>query len=241
MRYIFPRLGRGVALSQLEVLREYSLHDPENISELARFHHPNSAPSPTGGTVVSISQLEDIRHEVLSEIGDWKNKIIGKSASTFDSRLGTALHASLQIVPADAASEDVWSFLTLVVFPDIAYQRFPNLPDERCIGTPRNTLRKTWLRREVLGDLLTSGDPILGEDELVGLFERTALARNRELVRALAESVIGYRGNLARSEYARKLYKIVNSSTGIFLWDALTPDEIRFRIGDISNGLSDKA
>ena len=61
----------------------------------------------------------------------------------------------------------------------------------------------------------------MGEDELVGLFERTAVARNLSLVRALARIVIEYDGDQARSEYARRLYKVARRKTGPLMLDIL--------------------
>lgn len=229
MTYVYPRLSRGHALSRLAEIREVSQIDPERLADLVQFQHPNSAPVATGA-LVSIDRLTTIREEISLEMEDWKNRIVGTSSASYDSRLGTILHSSLQIVPADAASEDVWNFLSLMLFPDFLYQRFPNLSDERCLGTPRNTLRRVWLRREILGDLLTAGSPILGEDELVGIFERTAFVRNRRLVRVVAEVVLDYKGNGARSEFARRLYKRVRMSTGPYFWDVVSIEQLRSNV-----------
>ena len=147
-------------------------------------------------------------------------------AAAFDLTLGRALHEHLGIIPADAAHDETWSFLTLVVFPDVAVTRFPDMHVDRLIGTPRNVLRRTWFRQEVLGDLLHSTDRPLGEDELVGLFERSALARNRALIRRLAVAVLAYDGPVARSEWARDLYKRVTFTTGPRLLDALSDAEL---------------
>lgn len=233
MSYIYPRLSRGHALTRLAEIREVSELDPEGLANLIQFHHPDSAPVATGA-LVSIDRLEAIREQVSSEMQEWQNRIVGTSSAAYDSRLGTVLHQTLNIVPGDAASEDVWNFLSLMLFPDFIYQRFPNLPDERCLGTQRNTLRRVWLRREVLGDLLTSGSPILGEDELVGLFERTAFARNRRLVCAVAEAVLRYEGKGARSGFARKLYKRVRISTGPYCWDIVNSEQIRVHISQLA-------
>jgi hypothetical protein len=60
----------------------------------------------------------------------------------------------------------------------------------------------------------------------VGLFERSALARNHALVRRLAVAVLAYSGPAARSEWARDLYKRVTFDTGPRLLDALTDAEL---------------
>lgn len=240
MSYVYPRLSRGYALSRLAEIREVSQLDPERLAQLVQFQHPNSAPAATG-TLVSVERLVSVREEVSAEMEDWKNRIVGSSSAAYDSRLGTILHSSLNIVSADAASEDVWNFLSLMLFPDLVYQRFPNLSDERSLGTPRNTLRRVWLRREILGDLLTAGSPVLGEDELVGLFERTAFARNRRLVRVVAAVVLDYKGTAARSEFARRLYKRVLMSTGPYFWDVVGIEELRQHVEQIARQVSEQS
>jgi hypothetical protein len=178
--------------------------------------------------VASSEQIANVREAVLKTIGPWwQLGVVPRShAAAFDLTLGRGLLEHLGIIPADAAHDETWSFLTLIAFPDVAVIRFPNMHVDRLIGTPRNVLRRTWYRQEVLGDLLNSTDHPLGEDELVGLFERSALARNRALIRRLAVAVLAYNGPLARSEWARSLYKRVTFTTGPRLLDTLSDDEL---------------
>lgn len=65
----------------------------------------------------------------------------------------------------------------------------------------------------------------LGEDELVGLFERTALARNRRLAKALARRVLNYSGS-GRSDWARQLYVNTTYATGPRILDILSDGEL---------------
>jgi hypothetical protein len=156
----------------------------------------------------------------------WQQGIVPSSeVAAFDLALGQTLYEQLQIIPADAAHDGTWSFLTLVVFPDVAVLRFPGMHINRMMGGERNVLRRTWIRQKVLGDLLHSPGRQLGEDELVGLFERTAFARNHALIRRLAIAVLVYDGS-ARSEWARDLYKRVRYNTGPRVLDALSDDEL---------------
>ena len=184
--------------------------------------------SPRADAWLAPEHIENVRAAVLETIEPWRRlgKVPRPQAAAFDLALGRTLHEHLRIIPADAAHDETWSFLTLVVFPDVAVIRFPDMHVNRLIGTPRNVLRRTWFRQEVLGDLLHSTDRPLGEDELVGLFERSALARNRALIRRLAAAVLAYDGPAARSEWARDLYKRVTFSTGPRLLDALSDAEL---------------
>jgi hypothetical protein len=226
---IYPRLSLPYAKALISEITETMSRDGlPGVQALAGVEHPRAAPVATGGRVASSEQIANVREAVLKVVAPWRQLgVVPRSqAAAFDLRLGRALHEHLRVMPADAAHGETWSFLTLVVFPDVAVIRFPDMHVDRLIGTQRNVLRRTWFRQEVLGDLLHSTDRPLGEDELVGLFERNSLARNRALIRRLAAAVLGYNGPLARSEWARDLYKRVTFATGPRLLDALSDAEL---------------
>jgi hypothetical protein len=228
-RFVYPRLPLGIARARIDELTDARASGGIGaVAALAGVDHPRAAPVATGARVVSSAQIREFREAVLSQLQTWTTQadVPRNQAAAFDLTLGHVLHRHLEIVPADAAHSETWNFLTLIVLPDIAVVRFPDMHFDRMTGTPRNVLRRTWIREEVLGDLLRSSDRPLGEDELVGIFERSALARNRALVRRLAAAVLGYTGSSARSEWARELYKQVIFSTGPRLLDALTENEL---------------
>ena len=238
-RFVYPRLSLPIAMARIDEIRAASASGGLlSVEALASVEHPRAAPVPTGGRLAIPDRIADVRAAILQTLEPWRvgGKVSRAQAAAFDLALGRTLHDRLEIVPADAAHEETWSFLALVVLPDIAVLRFPDMHDDRLIGTPRNALRRTWFRQEVLGDLLHSTERPLGEDELVGLFERTAVARNRALVRRLAVAVLAYDGTSARSVWARELYKRVTFSTGPRLLDALSDDELDALIRGAAGG-----
>lgn len=227
-RFIYPRLPLAFANKRLdEVKAAYHKNGLRGVQALAAFEHPRAAPVATGGRVADRIRISSVSSAVSQVLSPWRAQETLPSAqvAAFDLALGQALHEQLEIVPADAAHSETWSFLALIVFPDVAVKRFPDMHRDRLIGTPRNALRRTWFREEVLGNLQRAADHPLGEDELVGLFERTALARNHTLIRRLAMTVLAYEGS-ARSVWARELYKHVTFETGPRLLDALSDDEL---------------
>jgi hypothetical protein len=227
-KFVYPRLPLPYAEARIsEIVKTMTDEGISGVQALARNEHPRAAPVATGGRVASSDYIAQVRAAVHQAVEPWWPATVARpQAAAFDLALGHALHEQLRIIPADAAHDETWSFLTLVVFPDVAISRFPDMHASRLIGTRRNVLRRTWFRQEVLGDLLYSADRSLGEDELVGLFERSALARNRALIRRLAVAVLAYDGPMARSEWARDLYKRVTFSTGPRLLDALSDTEL---------------
>jgi hypothetical protein len=229
-RFTYPRLPIEAARELLEVVRDAAQLGIYGVSKLVSTSHPKAAHVVTGGRKATADDLLEVRTTVLEAVGEWvaSGQVPRNQQPLFDAKLGRALHESLRIIPADAAHGSTWSFLTLVLLPDVAVTRFSDLADERALGTKRerNVLSRAWIRWETLGEVLFDGTPVLGEDELVGLLERTAVARNRALVHELAKVVLGYAGNTARSEYARELYKLVRRRTGPLMLDLLSSDKL---------------
>lgn len=226
MKLCYPRLTRGDALAIFEMVRDMHAREGRSaLTRLVRFDHERKVPVATG-RIARPEEISHVRQAVIDDLAPWveQSRLSEKAKAEFDAALGRSLHQHLNIVPADAAHEGTWSFLTLVVFPDIAALRFPDFHRDRFIGSLRNALRRTWQRYDILGDLRTEGRP-LGEDELVGITERTAVVRNRRLARALAIRV--QRDNRpGRSFWARELYKRATFHTGVRLLDMLDDNEI---------------
>jgi hypothetical protein len=227
-RFVYPRLPLSFAnkrMAEIKATKDQS--GLTGIKKLISFEHPRAAPVPTGGHAADRARIAVIRKVVTQALEAWRGQgeVSKSQVAAFDQALGRVLHQQLEIVPADAAHDETWNFLTLVVFPDVAVQRFPDMHTDRMIGGQRNALRRTWFREEVIGDLLHSATRPLGEDELVGLFERTAVARNHTLVRRLAVTVLAYEGT-GRSAWARELYKQVTFATGPRLLDSLSEDQL---------------
>jgi hypothetical protein len=198
------------------------------VQALAAAAHPRAAPVATGGRVANSTRITDVREAILQTTEPWRRfgRLLPAQVAAFDLALGRTLHNSLEIIPADAAHTETWSFLTLIVLPDIAVFRFPDMHADRLMGGQRNVLRRPWIRQEVLGDLLHSAERPLGEDELVGLFERTKLARNWALIRRLAVAIMEYDGRSSRSDWVRELNKRVTFATGPRLLDSLSDNEL---------------
>lgn len=225
---VYPRLQNENARKLLAEIREVSPQGIHAVARLASSAHPKAAPVATGGRPATSAEIHSVRTRVLHAVGAWveDGAVSRRQQPRFDALLGEALHDALAIVVADAAHPATWNFLTLVVMPDVAVTRFRDLADDRGLGTNRNVLRRAWTRWEILGDRLLVGTPPLGEDELVGLLERTAVARNRPLVHELASAVLNHDGVGARSEYARELYKLVRRRTGPLMLDLLSQEEL---------------
>lgn len=234
MTLCYPRLTRGDAGALHETLRAaYASGGVTALTDQVQFDHERKVPVATG-RIATQDEIKRVRATVIDEVAEWlaSGHLTSLQRTELDAKLGRALHHALDIVPADAAHEGTWSFLTLVVFPDVAAVRFPDFHVDRFVGTPRNALRRTWQRFESLGDLPAPSAGGLGEDELVGLLERTQLVRNQALARALASRVMAYTGT-KRSLWARDLYKIATFQSGLRLLDAFDQYEIELFVASL--------
>lgn len=233
MMLSYPRLSRSHTLIEADRIRT-AMRDGgvEAVAALARVHHGRQRPVSTG-RIANPGEIGAVRSHVREALDRWW--VLGKVAdkALFDRELGAALHSSMSIVPSDAAHEETWNFLGTVVLPDVLTIRFPGLPDSRALGGHRNVLRKAWIRYEVLGDDLAAWD--LKEDELVGLFERTALVRNRRVAH-MAAQIVAERQGPQRDKWARKFYKLITFQTGVRLLDGLDDGPLRAVLQACSDG-----
>lgn len=232
----YPRLGNVEALTLLHKVREQAERDPGGLGDLVAYSHPRAAPVPTGAKQASEGDVERAREEVMSTLEPWMTgrPVSRDSTVAFDLALGRGLHRALSILPADAAHEETWSFLSLVVFPDVVWTRFPDLHPNRALGKRhRNTLRRAWFRYDVVGDLQEGAVQPLGEDEMTGIFERSQVARDRDLVRTVTQMILETDVR-NRSEFVRNLMKGVTALTGTYLLDGLSSEELRERLASLT-------
>lgn len=224
---VYPRLSEADALVRFTELREAAEESVTRLRDMVGFSHERAAPVPTGGPVATPIQIRRLRESVIDDLGFLLNPNAGAPTGfrDFDWTLGRSLHQHIEIVTSDAAHRTMWNFLSLMVFPDVVWMRFSDPSEDRALGGPRNVLRRTWNRYEVLGGLDGYGAETLNEDELVQLTERTSLARNRRLVNALARRVVAHEGP-RRMEYTRELAKRATFITGPLLLDVLSDEQL---------------
>jgi hypothetical protein len=182
-----PRLGRDAALA---LVAHHLPSEPAEItSSMPDLRFPVTY-SPVGGTRVEQRELEGLR-DLLVEIAR-SHGMPGAVARTseFEARCAEAMHERVPMTPHEASHEDVWSYLTCCWLLDVAVWRFGAEADERrYIGNVnRNTFRRMWWRKEVLGPDIDLAR--LGEDELVNIMERPTIASDRRLARAVASEFL---------------------------------------------------
>jgi len=160
--------------------------DPENLPETVRF-------AATGGSRVPAADLGKLR-EALEELA--RAHGFGKSSdrnslASFDADAAAWLAQSQLFSTGEALRDDVWSFVSAVVAPDIVHWRFGGAID-RYTGGIRNTFQRLWMRGRVLDR--GAGHPErwkllseLTEDALVQITERPSIGGDPVLALGVAE------------------------------------------------------
>ncbi|MEJ1195838.1 MULTISPECIES: DNA cytosine methyltransferase [unclassified Streptomyces] len=191
MGFLFPRLLAEQARPLFAEYRDLSVIE---LSQRAGFSHEASVYVATGGDRVPRGQLEGLRDSVLAlaEQAGFPEYSDRTQNADFDLRLAALLHTETGMVPAEAASRDVWAFLAIVLLPDVAFWRYPHPPQDRVLGTDltRHVFGRLWWRAQLVR---APADPdpyhalkILGEAAFDQIYaRRAALGGSPHLVRAI--------------------------------------------------------
>ncbi|MFF1765237.1 DUF6339 family protein [Streptomyces sp. NPDC058249] len=191
MSFLYPRLLAEQARPLFEEYRELAAADLVGRVSVA---HDSAVYVATGGDRVSADQLHELRTGVvdLAKRAGFPDESDRARNADFDLQLAALLHAEMGMVPAEAASRDVWAFLALVLLPDVAFWRYPQPPRDRVLGTDltRHVFGRLWWRAQ----LVRSSDApepysalrILGEAAFDQIYaRRAALGGSPHMVRAI--------------------------------------------------------
>ena len=231
--HLYPALPASAAMTLLAQRRGLTVDQLHGQSALK---HPAAAPAASGGRPADDHLIRGVRDAVRNSASaaGYPTAPTDRTRLTFDLTCATALHRTMDIVPADAADEGVWTFLTMVVVPEITVWRFGDgAATERHLGRPRNTLRRLWWRAWSMGPDLTDtpdGCTPLGEDEYVQIMERTTLGGNQRTARAMRDAVWRAQRQgltVARTDLMRRFALRVRARRSHISLDALEDASLR--------------
>lgn len=240
---VYPRIPTQVAI---RLLREYQARPLGELRAGSTTAHQRSYYQPNYPNRVSSQQLEALREgvEAIAVRHGYPASLKKGAAADFDRHTATYLVGNMDILPTDAAEEEVWNFFTLVLLPHIATWRYPNTNqnDEypRLIGKPRNVFRKLWWRAFVLGPELSEK---LGEDETVGIMERPSIGGNRALARAIvvahARTQTQNPGRYPASEFLRNVNVRIRAINSVRALTFLPERELQAEVDQIFDEVRD--
>ena len=153
MSLLYPRLLAGQAK---ELHREYQALSIDALHARVAVQHESAVYAATGGDRARQDDLERIRGRVveLAERAGYPGESKQAHRAAFDLELAATLHREAGMVPAEAASGDIWAFLALILMPDVAYWRYPKPPGDRVLATDltRHVFGRLWWRAQLVHD-----------------------------------------------------------------------------------------
>lgn len=232
--YYFPRLQRDAAR---QLLQAYS---GMPIDELVLYATQVSAqsywyPTAPAGQHVSPEMLRAFQDRVRQIAGaHGYPTVLGEKDPervSFDREVVAVILDLLPMLPAEAAQESVWSFLSLVVLPDVSLWRWPNTKEkddyERILGYPRNVFRRLWWRAYTLGVGQGGVASLMREDEAVAIMERTTIGGNLQLSRCIAQTHVSrFQSSPKRTELMRDAMKRIRRLHAFVSFHSLTDKEL---------------
>ncbi|MFI8850841.1 DUF6339 family protein [Streptomyces sp. NPDC053499] len=233
MALLYPRLlaDRAKALHS-----EYKELPVVELARRAATHDNSAVYVATGGDRISEVDLSSLRERVVALACDAGfPDVSSRSAhARFDLDLAVALHTEMGLAPAEAASGDVWAFLSLVLLPDVAHWRFPRPPRDRVLASDltRHVFGRLWWRAQLVHDP-TARRPyealeILGEAAFDQIYaRRKALGGSPHLVRGILRvwnslSLEGVRERDVLRDFLKRLLRLAP----FVVFEALGADEL---------------
>jgi len=231
---LYPRLDSLTAL-QLHVKMEGK--SIAELLEMSSIDHRDAIYTQTGGANIDdaslIKMIEEIRN-IAKECG-YPDKKDQKMQSKFDARVAAWLLNNMEISFGEVIRKDVWSFIALVMLPDVSKWRYPGFNKERLLGGVRNVFQRLWYRaymfdlggkEETRWKLLEA----LTEDAMVAIIERPSISANQILAKNIGLSWIRISNEIGREKMEavnRTAMKYLRQTVPLICLDALSENELR--------------
>lgn len=238
MGLLYPRL----LAAQAQVLHwEYQVLPPRELRGRFAYEHESAVYAATGGDRARLPQLRRLRELVVAvaEGAGFPDESNQAARAAFDLDLARILHSEADMVPAEAASGDIWAFLALVLLPDVVYWRYPRPPGDRVLATDltRHVFGRLWWRAHLVHDP-DDGEPysalrILGEAAFDQIYaRRKALGGSPYLVKAILRVWQGLdRKNVDERELLRDLLKRLLRLASFMSFEALDESQLDAELG----------
>ncbi|MEU9507130.1 hypothetical protein AB0D32_12705 [Micromonospora sp. NPDC048170] len=218
---VYPRLDSAAAD---ELIRNHASLEIEAIAALAATSHPRVSWYETATSRVSENQLRELRLVILDIARDEGYPVpTPRRYAGFDQRVSPELLRRMNILPADASHPGVWMFISLVLLPDVAVWRWAaDRHRDRFTGRQhRDTFRRLWSRAYAVGEHAAAQ---LLEDEFTGIMERTSIAGDPRVAKAVAAahlSAVAEELPVSRTDLLREAMKRIRRMSVVVHFPAL--------------------
>ena len=213
MTLLIPQLPAAAAMP---LLREIASGGALQSERVDRLHHPQAYTMPTGGSPLQDSLLTGLRDAVLAAAGEHGFPDARPSGFlAFELKVAEILARWEPLwidgqPSGEALRNDCWSFLTVIVLPDVAVWRWPPKEESadakawkgRMLGGLRNTFQRIYRRVMCLDRGADHPDRWglireLQEDDFFNILERPGLSSNRDIAICLAEEYLAMKQRLS--------------------------------------------
>jgi len=188
-RLLFPRISDAVAKDIWKSISDLSIHE---LAKDAGTTHDLVNYAQTGGNRVNIEHLIKIRGSILDIAVKNGYPDVGSRdmRAKFDAQTARWLFEDARIPIGEALHREMWTFMAMILLPDIARWRFPKAGESRFTGGVRSTFQRLWLRAFLLRGSENNEDKWqlindLTEDAFVAITERPGLSSNPLVARAI--------------------------------------------------------
>jgi hypothetical protein len=227
----YPRLPLRVADSMLAEQQGLSV---TAATTLAAASHPQQEWHPTIPDRVTEKDLQQLRSDIvdLAVAHGYPAELPRGGYAIFEQELAMLAYQQMNIVPAEAAVGGIWSFLALVLLPDVTAWRWPSRPRERFIGADllvgnnRHAFGRLWARAYVLGNYCSAD---LIEDNMVQVLERSTFGGDPRLARTIAYThlrTLADEHSLASQNLMRDAMKRLRRLALLVSFSALTDNQL---------------
>lgn len=222
----FPRLDTSKAF---EARGEFLRRDPKTIqfdeSAFDEALQDARAFPATGGVRITISELTDLRQNLLEASDRAEYSTTLEPDAAFDLEIGRELDRAGHAAHGDFGDPRVWDFLTLILGPDLAARRLGTMAGlqqegasvaKRITGGDRRHLfQKLWKRWHLFGAAIVESSR-LTEDDYVATLERRITLERGQLARQVAHAIIGsgFAGS-SRRTYTRVFMRNLQQVSGL--------------------------
>ncbi|MFL6122978.1 DUF6339 family protein [Actinophytocola sp.] len=196
MTTLYPRLPdhEGRLL-----IRQFDGLPLADIKARAQLNHPGNTYAPTGGVPASTEHLKEcaaVIRDCAANHGYPSTAPGLRAGTSFDRALAPLLHRTMDLVPAEAAAPEVWTYVACQLVPDVVMWRWSMGNQERWLGRGlvRHAFGRLWWQAQVLVDEAGGVRDYrligrLSEADLNQVFERRTIGGVPPLARALAHEL----------------------------------------------------
>lgn len=224
MSALWPRIEQSVAEG---LLAEHRARTEEHLYRAHAFSHPSATFASTGGVRVTEEKLSQFRDVIVDTARAHGFPDRTDEPIAFDRAMAVRLPELMPMAEGEALVRQVWSFLSLVLAPDVTHWRFvrnrsgPWNPERWvCTDRTRHMFSRLWWQAHQLVVVTEEGPDAsllngLSESELNHLTERTSIGGCGPLVRALARAVVALPDDQRARDVVRQGALIVLRRLGV--------------------------